>query len=73
MVVAAQMAVKAATSPSTPPVALISSVAGRLGVSFDAAEELAAAATAHAKRREEDAFTGPGAEDMPPRRRPVAT
>ena len=66
VVVAAQMAVESGYLTEHTAVALISSVAGRLGVSFDAADELAAAATAHAKRREEDAFTGPGAEDMPP-------
>ena len=44
-------------------VGLIAAIAGRLGVEFDAAEELKAAmeehADAEAKRREDDAFTGP--------------
>lgn len=53
---------------------MLAVIAGRLGVEFDPAEEIAAAQSAGKKRQEEDAYTGTAAEEplIPPANEPAA-
>lgn len=64
VVTAVQLAIDAGLITDVTGAKLVAAVAAQLGVSIDAADELAAARLAAGKRAEDDTFTGPAASEL---------